>query len=113
MINEPLYSTFSVKIIIKKITTISLGAKLNLIKGKLEKQIVDPYLPNKIIPPEYIRDVLIEANKAFPLIEFDYEIPHRWPIEEYKTRYELLERQMLEILKWRINWFGQLGVQKK
>ncbi len=68
MINEPLYSTFSVKIIIKKITTISLGAKLNLIKGKLEKQIVDPYLPNKIIPPEYIRDVLIEANKAFPLI---------------------------------------------
>jgi hypothetical protein len=84
-----------------------------MIKGKLEKELVDAYLPNKIVPPEYIRIVLTEANKAFPLIEFDYEIPHKWPIEEFKTRYEILERQMLEILTWRINWFGQLGSQKK
>jgi hypothetical protein len=82
-------------------------------KGKLEKELVDPYLPNKIIPPEYIRDVLAEANRTFPLIEFDYEIPHKWPIEEYKKRYEILERQMLEIIKWRLHWFGRLGSKEK
>lgn len=82
-------------------------------KGKLEKDLVDAYLPDKIIPPEYIRDVLVEANKAFPLIEFDYAVPHKWPLEEYKTRYELLERQMLEIVKWRFDWFGKLGITKK
>lgn len=87
--------------------------KLILIKGKFEKELVDAYLPNKFIPPEYIRDILKEANKAFPLIEFDYEIPHKWPIEEYRSRYELLERQMLQILKWRINWFGKLGATEK
>lgn len=86
---------------------------LLLKKGKLEKDLVEAYLPDKIIPPEYIRDVLIEANKSFPLIEFDYEVPHKWPLEEYKTRYELLERQMLEIIKWRFDWFGKLGIQKK
>ena len=84
-----------------------------MIKGKLEKELVDPYLPNKIIPAEYIRDILTEANKNFPLIEFDYEIPHKWPIEEYKKRYEILERQMLEIIKWRLLWFGQLGSMEK
>lgn len=75
-------------------------------KGKLEKELVDPYLPNKIVPPEYIRDVLDEANKDFPAIEFEYEVPHKWPIEEYKERFEQLERQMLEILNWRIRWLG-------
>lgn len=84
-----------------------------MVKGRFEKELVDAYLPNKIVPPEYIRDVLAEANKAFPLIEFDYEIPHKWPIEEYKKRYEILERQMLEIINWRLLWFGQLGVKKK
>ena len=82
-------------------------------KGKLEKDLVDAYLPDKIIPPEYIRDVLIDAIEAFPIIEFDYEVPHKWPLEEYKTRYELLERQMLEILKWRVDWFGTLGTRTK
>ena len=81
-------------------------------KGKLEKDLVDAYLPNKIIPPEYIRDVLAEANKNFPLVEFGYELPHNWPIKEYKNRYENLERQMLEIIQWRLSWFGQLGAKK-
>ncbi len=84
-----------------------------MIKGKLEKDLVDDYLPNKNVPPEYIRDVLSEANKTFPLIEFEYEIPHNWPVEEYQNRYEALERQMLEILQWRLSWFGQLGADKK
>ena len=82
-------------------------------KGKLEKDLVDAYLPNKVIPPEYIRDVLAEANKNFPLVEFDYELHHNWPIKEYKNRYENLERQMLEIIQWRLSWFGQLGAKKK
>jgi hypothetical protein len=56
---------------------------------------------------------LAKANKNFPLIEFDYEIPHKWPLEEYKKRYEILERQMLEIIKWRLLWFGQLGSNEK
>jgi hypothetical protein len=76
-------------------------------KGKLEKMLVDPYLPNKIVPPEYIKDVLDEANLDFPLIEFEYEIPHKFSLEEYKTRYEELEHQMVEILSWRFRWFGK------
>ncbi len=84
-----------------------------MIKGKLEKTLVDPYLPNKIVPPEYVRDVLNEANIDFPLMEFDYEIPHKWPIEEYKKRYEELEQQMLEIIKWRVRWFGNKTTDKK
>ncbi len=84
-----------------------------MIKGKLEKTLVDPYLPNKIVPPEYVRDVLNEANVDFPLIKFDYEIPHKWPIEEYKKRYEELEQQMLEIISWRIRWFGNKETDKK
>ncbi len=75
-------------------------------KGKLEKTLVEPYLPNKIVPPEYVRDILNEANMDFPLMEFEYEIPHKWPIEEYKKRYEELEQQMLEIVNWRARWFG-------
>ncbi len=84
-----------------------------MIKGKLEKTLVDPYLPNKIVPPEYVRDILNEANMDFPLVEFDYEIPHKWPIEEYKKRYEELEQQMLEISSWRIRWFGNKETDKK
>jgi hypothetical protein len=81
-------------------------------KGKLEKTLVDPYLPSKIVPPDYIRDVLHEADKDFPLVDFEYEIPHKWPVEEYQTRYEELERQILEILKWRQLWFGKIDVNK-
>ncbi len=77
-----------------------------MMKGKLEKTLVEPYLPNKIVPPEYVRDILNEANMDFPLMEFEYEIPHKWPIEEYKKRYEELEQQMLEIISWRTRWFG-------
>ena len=83
-----------------------------MIKGKLEKELVDAYLPNKIIPPEYIRDVLNEANADFPEIEFQYEVPHKWRIEEYKNRYEQLERQMLEIIRWRIRWLGKKRTSK-
>jgi hypothetical protein len=81
-------------------------------KGKFEKVLVDPYLPGKIIPPDYIRDVLQEADKDFPQVDFEYEIPHKWPIEEYKNQYEELERLMLEVLKWRQNWFGKVDVTK-
>ena len=83
-----------------------------MLKGKLEKTIVDPYLPSKIVPPEYIRDVLVEANNDFPLIEFEYELPHKWSTDEYAHRYEQLERQMLEILNWRQTWFGKQDSQK-
>jgi len=81
-------------------------------KGKLETELVEPYLPNKIVPPEYIRDVLHEANKDFPSIDFEYELPHKWPDEEYRTRYEELERQIVEILNWRQRWFGKLDANK-
>jgi hypothetical protein len=81
--------------------------ELKMSKGRLEKTIVDPYLPNKIVPPEYIKDVLEEANRDFQLVEFEYEIPHNFPLEEYKNRYEELEHQMLEILNWRFRWFGK------
>ena len=80
---------------------------MKMIKGKLEKTLVEPYLPNKIVPPEYIKDVLDEANRDFPLIEFEYKIPHNFPLEEYKNGYEELEHQMLEILSWRFRWFGK------
>jgi hypothetical protein len=76
-------------------------------KGKLEKILVDPYLPNKIVPPEYIRDVLDEANRDFPFLEFEYEVPHNFALEDYKSKYEELEHQMLEVLNWRFRWFGK------
>lgn len=81
-------------------------------KGKFEETIVDPYLPNKIVPPEYIRDILKDANNDFPLIKFEYELPHKWPNEEYKLRYEELERQLMEVLNWRLRWFGRLDANK-
>jgi hypothetical protein len=86
--------------------------KKEMTNGKLEKELVEPYLPSKIVPPEYIRDVLHEANNDFPSIDFEYEIPHKWPVEEYKNRYEELERQMLEIINWRLRWFGKLDANK-
>jgi len=76
-------------------------------KGKFEEQLVDPYLPNKIVPPEYIKDVIKEANQDFPTVDFNYELPHKWRAEEYQDKYEELERQMIEILAWRARWFGQ------
>ena len=82
-------------------------------KGKFENQLVVPYLPNKIIPPEYIRDVLNEANDDFPSIDFEFQVPHKWPIEEYKERFEELEQLMMEILSWRTNWFGSQEKDKK
>jgi hypothetical protein len=76
-------------------------------KGKFEEQLVDPYLPNKIVPPEFIRDVIKEANQDFPTLDFDYDLPHKWRSEEYREKYEEIERQMIEILAWRARWFGQ------
>ena len=76
-------------------------------KGKLEKDLVDPYLPNKIVPPEYIRDRLEAAKKDFPLIDWEYSVPHNFTSEEYRKRYEELERQMVEILEWRVRWLGE------
>jgi hypothetical protein len=83
-----------------------------VIRGKLEKELVEPYMPNKIVPPEYIRDVLEAANKDFPLIDWEYIVPHTMTNEEYIKRYEELERQMIEILKWRIRWFGKSDVRE-
>jgi hypothetical protein len=82
-------------------------------KGKFEEKIVEPYLPNKIVPPEYIRDVLNEAEQDFPTIDFEYELPHKWQNGEYKERYEELERQMIEILSWRARWFGNEETDKR
>ncbi len=82
-------------------------------KGRLEKTLVDPYLPSKIVPPEYIRDILNESNNDFPSIEFEYDLPHKWNADEYQSRYEELERQMLEILNWRQSWFGDQAENKK
>ena len=50
--------------------------------------------------------------RIFHLVDFDYEIPHKWTAEEYQNQYEELERQMLEILKWRQLWFGKIDVTK-
>jgi hypothetical protein len=75
-------------------------------KGKFEEILVDPYFPNKIVPPEYIKDVITEANQDFPIVDFVYELPHKWRPEEYQEKYEELERQMIEILAWRARWFG-------
>jgi hypothetical protein len=83
------------------------GEKVRMKKGKFEKILVDPYLPNKNVPPEYIRDVLEESNRDFPFIEFEYKVPHDFPLEEYRDRYEELEHQMLEILSWRFRWLGK------
>ena len=76
-------------------------------KGKFEEQLVEPYLPNKIVPPEYIKDIVEEANKDFPALDFDYELPHKWPTNEYQEKYEELESQMIEVIAWRARWFGQ------
>jgi hypothetical protein len=76
-------------------------------KGKLEEQLVDPYLPDKIVPPEYIRDVIKEANQDFPTLDLDIGLPHNWRSEDYQEKYEELERQMIEIFSWRGRWFGQ------
>ena len=82
-------------------------------KGKFEEQIVEPYLPNKIVPPEYIRDVLNEANQDFQSLDFEIDVPHKWAIQEYKDRFEELEREMIEVLSWRIRWFGNKETDKK
>ena len=68
-------------------------------------------MPNKIVPPEFIRDVIEEANKDFPTLSFDYELPHKWRPSEYQEKYEELERQMIEIIAWKTRWFGQ-GTKK-
>ena len=84
-----------------------------MVPGKLEEELVIPYLPNKIVPPEYIRDVLNNADKDFPSIDFDIEVPHKWPAEQYKERYEELESTMMEILAWHARWFGKKENDKK
>jgi hypothetical protein len=70
-------------------------------------------MPNKIVPAEYIRDILNQANKDFPAEEFEFEIPHKWTLEEYKNQYEELERQMIEVLSWRSRWFGKRETESK
>jgi hypothetical protein len=39
-------------------------------------------------------------------LDFDYELPHKWPNNEYKEKYEELERQMIELIAWPTRWFG-------
>lgn len=80
--------------------------------GKFEKELVEPYYPDKFIPPEYIRDILKEANKDFPVIESDIQVPHKWPLEEYKERYETMESELIEILKWRVKWLGKIEIHE-
>ena len=48
-----------------------------------------------------------EANKDFPILAFDYELPHKWRTDEYQKKYEELESQMIEVITWRARWFGQ------
>jgi len=82
-------------------------------KGKFEEELVLPYLPSKIVPPEFIRDVLNEADGEFPSADFELEVPHKWPLEEYKDKFEELEQLMIEILTWRKKWFGSQEKDKK
>jgi len=44
----------------------------------------------KNVPPEYIKDILNQSNRAFSVVEFEYKVPHDFPLEEYKNRYEEL-----------------------
>ena len=78
----------------------------DLKKGKFEEQLVEPYKPNKIVPPEFIKDIIDEANADFPTLNFDYELPHKWRADEYQEKYEELERQMIEVIAWKSRWFG-------
>jgi len=50
---------------------------------------------------------LEKANKDFPNLDFNYELPHKWPNNEYREKNEELERQMVELIAWRSLWFGQ------
>jgi hypothetical protein len=80
--------------------------KFFMTKGKFEKVLVESYLPKKMVPPEYIRDTLQEAEDDFPIFDFEYSLPHVFTSDEYRNRYEDLERHMIEILEWRQRWFG-------
>ena len=95
------------KTVISELVRVIVREDGKMEKGKFEKTLVDPYLPNKNVPPEYIRDVLEESNRDFPFIEFEYKVPHDFQLEEYRDRYEELEHQMLEILSWRFRWLGK------
>ena len=82
-------------------------------KGKFEDELVLPYLPSKIVPPEFIRDILNEADAEFPTMDFELEVPHDWTLEEYKDKFEDLEEVIIEILTWRKKWFGGQEKDKK
>jgi hypothetical protein len=75
-------------------------------KGKFEKILVESYLPKKMVPPDYIRDILNEADNDFPLFDFEYSLPHVLTSDEYRQRYEDLEKHIIEVLEWRHVWFG-------
>jgi hypothetical protein len=81
--------------------------------GKFYEKLLKPYLPNKMISPEHVRDVLNEADQDFPDVHFIYELPHKWTIDEYRERYEDLEHQIIEIVAWRIRWFGKKSTEQK
>jgi hypothetical protein len=75
-------------------------------KGKFEKILVESYLPKKMVPPDYIRDILREADEDFPIFDFEYSLPHVLTSDEYRNRYEDLEKHIIEIIEWRQRWFG-------
>jgi hypothetical protein len=75
-------------------------------KGKFEKTLVESYLPKKLVPPDYIKDILNEADDDFPIFDFEYSLPHVLTSDEYRQRYEDLEKHMMEVLEWRQRWFG-------
>jgi hypothetical protein len=66
-----------------------------------------------MILPEHARDVLNEVDQDFSDVHFIYELPHRWTIDEYSERYEDLEHQIIEIVAWRIRWFGKKNTESK
>ena len=70
------------------------------IRASLKKYWLTPIHPTRLCHLNK-SDLLEEANHDFPIIEFEYEVSHNLPLEEYKNRYEELEHQILEILNWR------------
>lgn len=53
-----------------------------------------------------LQDDIEEAKKEFPLKHFNYKQPHNLTLEQYKVRYDQLAHQILEVIQWKLRWFG-------
>ena len=51
-------------------------------------------------------DMINEAKKEFPLETFEYKQPHNLTLAQYKARYDEMAHEILEIVAWRLRWFG-------